>query len=152
MRAQKPRIDSLISEQLCLGPQAVKLCAKLQLIKYQNDESDNAEDERIEINANSLMNPVYSNGLTIAAYWGMVKKMMSVSKKFASMGSGWVLEKAPLVDVKFARFRPIRSSSYIAFPTKITNCRGLLNIRNHEDHQCFRYSYVAACHLHRGIS
>ena len=49
MRAQKPRIDNLISEQLCYGPQKVQLCAKLQLIKYHNDQSDNAEDERIEI-------------------------------------------------------------------------------------------------------
>ena len=35
--------------------------------------------------------------------------------------------------------------------TKIANCRGLLNIRNHEDQQCFRYCYVAAYHLHHGI-
>ena len=74
MRAQKPRIDSLISEQLCHGPQNVQLCGKLQLIKYHNDQSDSAEDERIEIYANSPMTPVYANGLTIAAYWGMVEK------------------------------------------------------------------------------
>ena len=94
MRAQKPKIDSLINEQLYHGPQKVRLCAKLQLIKYHNDQPDNAEDERIEIYANSLLTPVYANGLTIAAYWGMVEKMMSVLTTFASMGSGWVLESA----------------------------------------------------------
>ena len=138
MRAQKPRIDSIISEQLCHGPQKVQLCAKLQLIKYHNDQSDNVEDERIEIYANSLMTPFYANGVTIAAYWGMEEKVMSLLTTFASTGSGWVLEKVLKVDVNFARFRPIRGSSYIALPTKIANCRGLLNIRNHEDQQCFR--------------
>ena len=83
MSAQKPRINNLKSEQLCHGPQKVQLCAKLQLIKYNNDQSDNAEDERIEIYANSTMTPVYANGLTIAAYWGMVGKMMSV------LTTGW---------------------------------------------------------------
>ena len=139
MLAQKPRIDSLIKEQLSHGPQKFQLCAKLQLIKYHNDQPDNAEGERIEIYANSLMTPVYANGLTIAAYWGMVEKMMSVLTTFASIGSAWVLEKVLKVYVKFARFRPIRGSSYIALPTKIANCRDLLNIRNHDDQQCFRY-------------
>ena len=77
---------------------------------------------------------------------------MSVLTTFASMGSGWVLEKVLKVGVKFARFRPIRGSSYVALPTKIANCRGLLSLRNHDDQQCFRYCYVTAYHLHHGIS
>ena len=140
MRVQKLKVDSLINEQLCRGPQKVQVCAKLQLIKNHNDQPDTAEDERIEIYANSLMTRLYANSLTIAADWGMVKKMMSVMTTFESMGSGWVLEKVLIVDVKFARFRPIRGSSNIALPTKIVNCRGLLNIRNHEDQHCF---YIA---------
>ena len=115
--------------------------------KYNNDQLDNSECERIEIYANSFLTPVYANGLTIAAYWGMVEKMMSVLTTFASMGSGWVLEKVLKVDVKLPRFRPIRRSSFIALPTKIANCRCLLNIRNHDDQKCFRYCHVAAYHL-----
>ena len=76
LRAQKPRIDILMNEQLC-PPQEAPLCAKLQLIKYHNDQSDNAEGDGIEIYANSLMTPVFANDLKIAAYWGMVEKMLS---------------------------------------------------------------------------
>ena len=65
MRAQKPRNDSLINEQLCHGPQKVQLCAKLQLIKYHNDQPDNAEGECIEIHANSLMTPVYASDCSL---------------------------------------------------------------------------------------
>ena len=88
MRVKKPRINSLINEQLCHGPQKVQLCAKLQLIKYNSDQPDNAEGERIDIYANSLMTSVYANGLTIAACWGMFEKMMSVLTTFALMGTG----------------------------------------------------------------
>ena len=140
MRVQKPRINSLINEQLCHGPQKVQLCAKLQLIKYHSDQPDNAEGERIDIYANSLMTSVYANGLT------------SVLTTFALMGSGWVLEKVLKVDRKFALFRPVWGSSNIALPKKIANCRGLLNIGNHDNQQCFRYCYVAAYHLHQRIS
>ena len=76
---------------------------------------------------------------------------MSVLTTFASMGSGWVLEKVLKVDVKFARFQTDSRLVLYCFATKIANSRCLLNIRNHEDQQCFRYCYVAAYHLHHGI-
>ena len=53
---------------------------------------------------------------------------------------------------KFARFRPVCGSSYIALSIEIANCRDLLNIINHEDQPCFRYCYVAAYPLHHRIS
>ena len=152
MRAQKSRIDNLINEQLCRGPQKAQFCAKLHLIKYHNDQPDNAEDECFKIYANSVMTPVYANGLTIAAYWGMVEKTIGVSTPFDSMGSGWVLEKCRELMKKFARFRPVRGSSYIALSTKVANCGDLLNIINHEDQPCFRYCYVAAYPLHHKIN
>ena len=84
MRAQKSKNDSFVKEQLCHEPQNVQLCARLQPIKYHNDQLDNAEVVVIE--KYSLMAPDYANGLTIAAYWAMVEKMMSVLMTFASMG------------------------------------------------------------------
>ncbi|XP_075250893.1 uncharacterized protein LOC142343091 [Convolutriloba macropyga] len=98
------------------------------------------------------MTPVYANGLSDEAYWQMVEKMMSVLTTFNSLRSGWTLEKVLKVDVKFARFRPILGSSYIALPSKIANCRGLLNVRNHEDRDCFRYCFVAAYYMYHQIS
>ena len=82
----------------------------------------------------------------------MLEKMMSVLASFNSLGSGWTLEKVLKVDVKFARFRPIHSSSYIALPSKNSNCRRLLNVRNHEDRDCFRYCFVEAHHKYHQIS
>ena len=58
MRMQKPKKDTLISEQLTQGPQKVQLCAKLRLIKVLYDEPDIQEDDRIETYANSLMTPL----------------------------------------------------------------------------------------------
>ena len=82
----------------------------------------------------------------------MLEKMMSVLASFSSLGSGWTLENVLKVDVKFARFRLIHGSSYIALPSKIANCRRLLNVRNHEDRNCFRYIFVAAYHMYYQIS
>ena len=74
------------------------------------------------------MTPVYANGLTIAAYWGTVEKMMSILTTFASMGSGRVLEKVLKVGVQFAGFRQVRGSSYIALQNKIFAVSSALEI------------------------
>ena len=150
MLQHKPQIDSLIEQKFSQGSQKVQFSAHLQLRKPSQNEDQ--EDELIEIYANSLMTPVYSQGLSSETFWTMVEKMMIVLTTFASNGSGWVLEKVIKIIVNFARYRPITGSSYIALPSKLQNCRGLLNIRNHEDANCFLYCYIAAYHMHNNIS
>ena len=149
MLQHKPQIDSLIEQKLSQGSQKVQFSAHLQLRKPSQNEDQ--EDELIEIYANSLMTPVYSQGLSSETFWTMVERMMIVLTTFASNGSGWVLEKVIKIIVNFARYRPITGSSYIALPSKLQNCRGLLNIRNHEDANCFLYCYIAAYHMHNNI-
>ena len=98
------------------------------------------------------MTPVYSQELSSETFWTMVEKMMIVLMTFASNSSGLVLDKVVKVTVNFDRYRPITGSSFIALPSKLQNCRGLLNIRNHGDANCFLYCYIAAYHMHNNIS
>ena len=143
--------SKLLCEHLCHGPPQCHLCAKLLLIKYHNDPFHNS-DERIEIFANCLINTVKANGLTIAAYWGIVEEMMSVLTTFASVSCVCVQEKRLKVDAKFARFRRIRESFNIALTLNVANCCGLLNIRNHHYEHFLRYCFSAPYHLHHQIS
>ena len=87
---------------------------------FPNDEMLLSGNWRVALSEITFPTKI-ENVPTIAAYWRMVEKMLSILTTFASMGSGWVLEEVLKVDVKFARFRPIRGSSYIALPTKIAS-------------------------------
>ena len=103
------------------------------------------------------MTPVLNDGMSDETYWTMVDEMLTVLATFASSGSGWIfirkwLEKVIKLDVKFARYRPVNGSSYLTLPVKIANGRGLLNKRNHNDKNCFKYCYIAANHLQNNIS
>ena len=152
MLNQRYAIATLTEQRLSQGSQKVKFAVKVQLLKLHQDENSTETEERIEIYANSLMTPIYVEGLTDELYWSMVEKMMADLSTFASSGSGCVVEKIIKLDIKFARYRPIRSSSHLALPHKLANCRGLLNIRNHDGANCFNYCFVAAYHAHHGIS
>ena len=129
--------------------QKVQFRAHLQ---FRNPSQNEDQEDEIENYADSLMTRVYCKGLSSETFWTTVEKMMIVLTTFASNGSGWVLEKVIKVTVNFARYRPITGSSFIAIPSKLQNCRGLLNIRNHEDANCFLYCYINAYHMHNNIS
>ena len=70
--------------------------------------------------------------------------MLAVLFTFGSSGSGWMLERVIPMNVNFFKYRQATGSSFMALPTKLQNCRALLNIRNHLDNDCFIYCYVAA--------
>ena len=46
--------------------------------------------------------------------------------------------------INFAKYRPIRGSSFIALPFELSTCQAVLNIQNHNDKNCFVYCYIAA--------
>ena len=80
----------------------------------------------------------------------MVDNMLAILFSFTAHGSGWALEKINHLEVKMAKFHPVRGSSYIALPGELQGLRSLLNFRNHRDNCCFMYCLTAAYHLHHG--
>ena len=77
------------------------------------------EDERSEISANSMMTPLYANGLSDEYFLEMLKKMEAVFQIFSAHGSGWVSQRVNELYVKIGKLLPIRGSSFIPFPAKI---------------------------------
>ena len=125
----------------------------VKIIKVLYDEPDILEDDPIEIYANSILWWLLSTQpdcrmKSIGKWWRRWRALAT----FNSLRTDWTLKKVLKVGVKLARFRPIHGSSYIALLPKVANCRGLLNVRNHEDRDYFRYCFVAAYHMYHQIS
>ena len=121
----------------------------LDLYKERN-ENDN-EEQAIEIFASSEMTTLYLDGLSNEDFFKMLIKMLNILFMFSSQGSGWILRKVNRLEIKIA-FAPVHASSYIALPGFLNGCRSLLNIRNHFDHNCFVYCFVAAYHIENRIN
>ena len=101
MKFKQERIQELIDQKISAGTQKVQFSAELQLLK-QFDQPDE-DDERFTIFANSLMTPVYAEGLSNDNFVEMVGKMLTVLITFASSGIGWLLEKILRVNIEFAK-------------------------------------------------
>ena len=63
---------------------------------------------------------------------------------FCTAGSGWVIDRLNMVELKLSKYFPLRAGCYIPTPTILENQRkSLLNIKNLRDYLCFIYSILA---------
>ena len=140
MKFKQERIQELIDQKLSADPQKAQFSAELQLLKQFCEPDEN--DERITIFANSLMTPVYAEGLSNDNFLEMVEKCSLCCSPLPLLEVDGCLKKF------FASIsRSASGSSYINLPPPLQKCNSLLNIRNHTDNNYFIYSFVAASYL-----
>ena len=135
-------INELIESKTRYEPQKVQFCLEVSLEKPVVDQ----ETEYITIYSNTNFVNVDVEGIDDEQFHDMVDKVISTIHQFASHGSGWRVNQIEALKVKFAKFSPIRGSSFIEIPKGLKkHKRFLLNITNDND-KCFEYCYVAAFH------
>ena len=141
----------MILDRTYNGPCKVQVLANFTLINHATVVSDQSvqqpEDERVEFFANSMMTPLYANGLSDELFLEMLGKIEAVFQNFSAHGSGWVLQRVNELYIKIGKVFPIRGSSFIPLPIKIANSQQLVIVRNQNDHSCFLLCYTAAYHL-----
>ena len=112
------------------------------------DLKKNLKDESTKVFIRSPMQIGYQTGLSENEILDMVDTMLCTFWSFTASGSGWTVDKITQLEIKISVFNLIKGSSYNAVPGE--HSRALLNIRNHNDHNCFLYCFTAAWHLKNG--
>ena len=58
-------------------------------------------------------------------------------------GSGWIIDSVIDHTVSISKYNPLAGSSYIKLPKELHHPRkGLINIENTDDNECFKWSIV----------
>ena len=63
--------------------------------------------------------------------------------EWISEGSGWVIKSVDKHEIDISKYKPLRGSSYLPLPEKLKNKKGLINIKNENDNECFRWCHLA---------
>ena len=59
-----------------------------------------------------------------------------------SEGSGWTIKSVDQHFINFARYKPLKDSSYVELPKELQHHRkGLINLQN-KDNECFRWCHI----------
>ncbi|XP_046667241.1 uncharacterized protein LOC124358986 [Homalodisca vitripennis] len=74
-----------------------------------------------------------------------MKKLFVEMEEFYAKGSGWTLHKIIHLELRINRYVPLRGSSYMELPKKISAKKTVVNIMNN-DQKCFVWSILAALH------
>ena len=63
--------------------------------------------------------------------------------EWISERSGWVIKSVDKHYIDIAKYKPLRGSSYLPLPEKLKNIKALINIKNENDNECFRWCHLA---------
>ncbi|XP_069134583.1 uncharacterized protein [Argopecten irradians] len=74
-----------------------------------------------------------------------IRKMQSSFIEYQRQGSNWTLDKVIQIQIHFARYKPLKGSSYIPLPIKLRSKHAIINVQN-KDKKCFMWSVLAALH------
>ena len=80
-----------------------------------------------------------------AVYDRSIQTIEERIQNFNQRGSNWRFERVLSLDVHFTDFQPLRGSTFLPLPSKISTKKAVINMKNNDD-QCFKWSVVRALH------
>ena len=64
---------------------------------------------------------------------------------FQQKGSGWIVTNVGHLDLRIARFKPLRGSTYVPLPKYIRDKKAVINVKN-KDNRCLMWAVLAGLH------
>ena len=77
----------------------------------------------------------------------MEQEMIAKMENYNKRGSNWVFKRVIRLDVNFARWNPLRGSSWIPLPVKLANKKAVINMINRKDEMCFKWCITRAANM-----
>ena len=138
MNSVKPRVLNLIKSK---GSIKVKLILTVKFTK-ENPATGN-------IDINIWFFPSNVEIVTEATdisnlYDQMTDKIFESIQNFQNRGSGWQFDRVEHLDININPYNPLSASSYIKLPKKLYEKKAIINVKNENDHECFKWAVTSA--------
>ena len=78
-------------------------------------------------------------------YEGSIQTIEERIQNFNQRGSNWRFQRVLSFDDHFTDFQPLRGSTFLPLPSKISTKKAVINMKNN-DEQCFKWSVTRALH------
>ena len=138
MSSVKPRVIDLIKSK---GSIKVKLILTVRFTK------ENPATGNIDINIYSFASKVeiVTEATDLSElYDQMTDKIFELIQNFNNKGSGWQFERVEHLDININPFNPLSASSYIELPEKLADKKAIINVKNENDNECFKWAVTSA--------
>ena len=138
MNIVKPRVINLIKSK---GSIKVKLILTVRFTK------ENPATGNIDINVYSFASKMEivteATDLSVL-YDNMTDKIFELIQNFNNRGSGWQFDRVEHLDININPYNPLSASSYIELPGKLYEKKAIINVKNENDNECFKWAVTSA--------
>ena len=137
--SRKPKVLDFIKQQ--------KKPIKLKFIFTRTFKNENPATGQIDINTgyfHFLVETITESSDLSDILNTMTGIILEKVQKFQNEGSGWVFENIESFDINIDPFEPLSGSSYICLPKKLEDKKAVINFRNENDHECFKWAITSA--------
>ena len=134
----KPRVINLIKTK---GSIKVKLILTVKFTK------ENPATGNIDINIwYFATDPVIITEATDLSdqYNTMTSRIFELIQNFQNRGSGWQFDRIEHLDININPYNPLSASSYIPLPKKLADKNAIINVKNENDNECFKWAVTSA--------
>ena len=138
MRSVKSRVIDLIKSK---GSIKVKLILTVRFTK------ENPATGNIDINVYSFaskMEIVTESTDISVLYNTMSDKIFELIQNFNNRGSGWQFDRVEHLDININPYNPLSASSYIELPSSLYMKKAIINVKNENDNECFKWAVTSA--------
>ena len=74
----------------------------------------------------------------------MSNEILENVANFQRRGSGWIFRTVLSMDIHLNKYEPLSGSSYIPLPKVLQSKKAIVNVKNEEDNECFKWSITTA--------
>ena len=134
----KPKVLNLIKSK---GSIKVKLILTVRFTK------ENPSTGNIDINIwYFATDPVIITEATDLSdlYNTMTSRIFELIQNYNNRGSGWQFDRVEHLDININPYNPLSASSYIPLPKKLADKNAIINVKNENDNECFKWAVTSA--------
>ena len=77
-------------------------------------------------------------------YHEMTETMFPSIDQYQNEGSGWVFDRVVGFDIHINPFELLTGGSYIPLPKVLSDKKAIINVRNENDNECFKWAVTSA--------
>ena len=138
MRSVKSRVIDLIKSK---GSIKVKLILTVRFTK------ENPATGKIDINVYSFASKmeIVTEATDLSELFDhMVDVILQSIQNFNNRGSGWQFDRVEHLDININPYNPLSASSYIELPGSLYMKKAIINVKNENDNECFKWAVTSA--------
>ena len=135
----KPKVIDLIKQK--------KKPIKLKFLFTCTFQKENPANGKIDINTgyfHSLVETITESSDLSDIFNTMTGIILEKVQQFQNNGSGWQFKNIEMFEIYMDPLQSLVGSTYIILPKKLAAKKAIINVRNENDHECFKWALTSA--------